>query len=83
MPAWFTICRYVPEAGPRTVATRASLDPAARSRLEVEVWPGPMHGFVEIHRQREAFERVMGWIEALHPRATEHQPKGEKAWISS
>ena len=51
-----------------------SLDPAARSRIEIEVWPGPLHGFVEIRRQREAFERVTGWIEALHPRAGAAQP---------
>ena len=61
-----------------------SLDPAARSRIDVEVWPGPMHGFVEIGRQREAFERVVGWIEALHPQAApQPRPRGDKAWISS
>ena len=62
-----------------------SLDPATRGRIEVEVWPGPMHGFIEIRRQREAFEKVVGWIEALHPRAAtaKTQAKGEKAWISS
>ena len=61
----------------------ASLDPAARRRIDVEVWPGPMHGFIEIRRQREAFARVMDWIEALHPRAAEGRPKREKAWTSS
>ena len=61
-----------------------SLDPSTRGRIDVEVWPGPMHGFVEIRRQREAFERVMGWIEGLAPRAAaERRPKGDKAWISS
>jgi hypothetical protein len=62
-----------------------SLDPAIRSRIEVEVWPGPMHGFLEIRRQREAFERVMGWIEALHPGAAtpQRREKGDRAWISS
>jgi pimeloyl-ACP methyl ester carboxylesterase len=62
-----------------------SLDSATRSRIEVEVWPGPMHGFIEIRRQREAFERVVGWIEALRPRAATAKPlpKGDKAWISS
>ncbi len=39
-------------------------------RFTVEVWPGVVHsGFVEMGRQRETFERVMRWIESLHPMA--------------
>lgn len=63
----------------------ASLDPATRARIEIEVWPGPLHGFTEIRRQREAYERVVGWIEALHPQAGTTRPRSgqEKAWTSS
>jgi pimeloyl-ACP methyl ester carboxylesterase len=62
-----------------------SLDAAARGRIQVEVWPGPMHGFLEIGRQREVMERIMRWIEALGPApgAARAEPKGEKAWTSS
>ena len=45
----------------------ARLDAAARARFEVEVWPGEVHGFLEMDRQREAYERAFAWIEALHP----------------
>jgi pimeloyl-ACP methyl ester carboxylesterase len=60
------------------------LDAAARGRFDVEVWPGPMHGFLEIRRQRDVFERVTGWIESLRPGAAAGRPaKGDQAWISS
>lgn len=49
----------------RTVFAR--LTPEQRSRLEVEVWDGTVHGFLEMPRQRETFARALSWIEALHP----------------
>jgi len=45
----------------------AVLAPDVRARFEVEVWPGSVHGFLEMTRQRETFTRAVGWIEALHP----------------
>jgi hypothetical protein len=48
----------------------AALPADARARFEVEVWPGTVHGFLEMTRQRETFARAVQWIEALHPRAT-------------
>ncbi|MBI1796484.1 MAG: alpha/beta fold hydrolase [Candidatus Eisenbacteria bacterium] len=45
----------------------AKLTPEQRARLEVEVWDGTVHGFLEMKRQRETFERALGWIAALHP----------------
>ena len=47
----------------------AALPPDARSRFDVEVWPGTVHGFLEMTRQRETFSRAVQWIEALHPQA--------------
>jgi hypothetical protein len=47
----------------------ASLPAAVRARFEIEVWPGSVHGFLEMTRQRETFARALGWIEALHPLA--------------
>jgi len=41
-----------------------------RARFEVEVWPGTVHGFLEMNRQRETFARALAWIEALHPALT-------------
>ena len=47
----------------------ASLPADVRARFDVEVWPGMVHGFLEMTRQRETFARAIGWIEAQHPRA--------------
>ncbi|NOT34227.1 MAG: hypothetical protein HOP12_08675 [Candidatus Eisenbacteria bacterium] len=41
------------------------LRPSERARFEIEVWPGTVHGFLEMPRQRETFARALGWIEAL------------------
>ena len=46
------------------------LPPGIRSRFDVEVWPGTVHGFLEMNRQRETFARALAWIESLHPAAT-------------
>ena len=45
----------------------AALPAPVRARLEIEVWPGTVHGFLEMQRQRETFTRAMRWIEAMHP----------------
>lgn len=45
----------------------ASLPAEVRARFDVEMWPGEVHGFLEMRRQRETFARALGWIEALHP----------------
>ena len=47
----------------------AALPVAVRPRFEVEVWPGAVHGFLEVPRQREALERCLAWIESFHPDA--------------
>jgi len=47
----------------------APLSPEVRSRFDVEVWPGTVHGFLEMNRQRESFTRALQWIESLHPAA--------------
>jgi pimeloyl-ACP methyl ester carboxylesterase len=52
----------------KTVLPR--LRPEDRARFEVEVWPGTVHGFLEMKRQRETFERALAWIEALNPART-------------
>lgn len=49
----------------RTLLPRLSA--AERGRFEVEVWPGTVHGFLEMTRQRETFARALAWIESLHP----------------
>jgi dienelactone hydrolase len=45
------------------------LKPEDRARLEVEVWPGDVHGFLNLPMQRRALERALEWLEAFHPRA--------------
>jgi pimeloyl-ACP methyl ester carboxylesterase len=45
----------------------ADLDAETRKRFEIEVWPGRVHGFLEMERAREALARALAWIETLHP----------------
>jgi pimeloyl-ACP methyl ester carboxylesterase len=52
------------------------LSAEVRSRITIEVWPGPVHaGQVEMTRQRQLQQYVLSWIEALHP-AGESQRAG-------
>jgi pimeloyl-ACP methyl ester carboxylesterase len=41
------------------------LPAAVRERIEVVVWPGEVHGFLEVPRQREGLEKVLAWIDAV------------------
>jgi pimeloyl-ACP methyl ester carboxylesterase len=52
-------------AAERTLFRR--LRPEERARFDVEVWPGTVHGHLEMKRQRETFGRALAWIAALHP----------------
>jgi pimeloyl-ACP methyl ester carboxylesterase len=67
----------------------AGLPAATRARFEVEVWPGTVHGFLEMARQRETCTRALRWIEALHPGArTSSAPRDaarrpEASWTSA
>jgi pimeloyl-ACP methyl ester carboxylesterase len=45
------------------------LSSTERARLEVEVWPGDVHGFLNIPMQRRALERTLEWFGAFHPDA--------------
>lgn len=73
----------------RTVFAR--LTPEQRGRLEVEVWDGTVHGFLEMTRQRETFERAVSWIESLHPQRAQvaartpasRRGPTEAAWTSA
>lgn len=45
----------------------ARLSPADRARFEVELWPGDVHGFLNIPMQRRSLERAIEWLRAFHP----------------
>jgi alpha/beta superfamily hydrolase len=60
----------------------SALSDEARARITVEVWPGTVHGFLEMNRQRETFERAMAWISSLHPGAPAAPAPTEPAWTS-
>jgi pimeloyl-ACP methyl ester carboxylesterase len=69
----------------------AAMTPEQRERIAVEVWDGTVHGFLEMTRQRETFERAVSWIGSLHPaRAAVAQAtrepqarNAEAAWTSA
>jgi pimeloyl-ACP methyl ester carboxylesterase len=61
----------------------AALPAAVRARFDVEVWPGSVHGFLEMTRQRETFSRAVGWIEALHPRAQAAPASADRSRMSA
>ena len=44
------------------------LSPAERARLEVEIWPEDVHGFLNIPMQRRSLERALAWFGEFHPR---------------
>ena len=46
------------------------LAPADRARFEVEVWPGDVHGFLNVPVQRRALERTLAWLAPFHPKAS-------------
>jgi len=48
----------------------ARLSPEDRARFEVELWPGDVHGFLNIPMQRRSLERAIEWLSAFHPQAT-------------
>ena len=61
-----------------------ALDPETRRRFTVDVWPGTMHGFIEMRLQRNVLDRVVAWIESLRPGAAAGRDGREQAaWISS
>jgi dienelactone hydrolase len=43
------------------------LTPEERARLEVEIWPGDVHGFLNLPMQRRALERALEWFQSFHP----------------
>ena len=47
------------------------LAPADRARFEVEVWPGDVHGFLNVPVQRRALERTLAWLAQFHPQAAD------------
>jgi pimeloyl-ACP methyl ester carboxylesterase len=43
----------------------ARLAPAARARFDIVRWPGHVHGFLEVARQRETLAALLDWIGTL------------------
>lgn len=52
----------------------ARLTPAERARFVIEVWPGDVHGFLNVAVQRRALERSLEWIASFHPQAPAATP---------
>jgi len=49
----------------------ARLSPEDRARLEVELWPGDVHGFLNLAMQRRSLERALDWFAQFHPAAAD------------
>jgi len=52
------------------------LSPAERARFDVEVWPGDVHGFLNVPLQRRALEHVLAWLERFHPQPSAPRANG-------
>jgi len=59
----------------------ARLSPEERARLEFELWPGDVHGFLNLPMQRRSLERALEYFQQFHPAlspasaaATAHRP---------
>jgi dienelactone hydrolase len=50
-----------------------------RARFDIEVWPGDVHGFVNVPLQRRALDRALDWIGQFHPQAAASAPSGGPA----
>ena len=62
------------DADPEYVSFRVALEtvfprltPEQRARFEIEVWPGDVHGTLNIPVQRRLVERSLDWIAQFHP----------------
>lgn len=52
----------------------AKLTPEERARLEFELWPGDVHGFLNLPMQRRSLERALEWFQQFHPAALAPDP---------
>ena len=64
------------EADPEYISFRVALDtvfqrlsPEQRARFDIEIWPGDVHGFLNVPMQRRALERALDWLERFHPQS--------------
>jgi len=62
------------ETDPEYVSFRVALDtvfprltPEQRARIDVEIWPGDVHGFLNVPLQRRSLETALAWLEHFHP----------------
>jgi pimeloyl-ACP methyl ester carboxylesterase len=55
------------------------LTPDERARFEVEVWPGDVHGFLNVPLQRRSLEHALAWLERFHPQLS--QPSVDRASV--
>jgi len=55
------------------------LTPEQRARFDVEVWPGDVHGTLNVPVQRRVLERALEWIGQFHPQAAADAASGGPA----
>jgi alpha/beta superfamily hydrolase len=52
------------------------LSPAERARFDVEVWPGDVHGFLDVPLQRRSLEHALAWLERFQPQPVATRANG-------
>ena len=59
--------------------TYRSLTPEQRARFDIEVWPGDVHGTLNVPVQRRVLDRALEWIGQFHPQAAADAASGGPA----
>ena len=54
----------------------ARLSPAERTRFAVEIWPGDVHGFLNLPLQRRSLELALAWLEQFQPQPVATRANG-------
>ena len=59
------------------------LTPQERARFEIEVWPGDVHGFLNVPLQRRSLEHALAWLERFHSQPPHAPPLAKLAGDSN
>ncbi len=55
------------------------LTPEQRARFDIEVWPGDVHGTLNVPVQRRVLDRALEWVGQFHSQAASDAASGDRA----